>query len=252
MFLAFAASGCAGAAPVQAPPPPRQTEPMAQGAESAQPGLATSWGEQRQSQATTVAFQRADATQPFALGSLFYNDEAGAKALAGTSGGATRTTVARSLVGGGLVSLQLRGERGEFLSGFTSGDRQFAVGEKGTRYSIVLQNQTDSRIECVVSVDGLDVINGQPAGFGNRGYLVDPRGEIEIDGFRTSTDAVAAFRFGSVSESYAQKKHGDSRNVGVIGVALFHEHGRPVPTLLPDAKKRLEANPFPGQFATPP
>ena len=58
-----------------------------------------------------------------------------------------------------------------------------------------------------------------------RGYLVDPHGELEIDGFRQSMETVAAFRFGSVRGSYADQKHGDTRNVGVIGVALFNERG---------------------------
>ncbi len=41
-------------------------------------------------------------------------------------------------------------------------------------------------------------------------------------------DEVAAFRFGSVKNSYAGKK-GDDRNVGVIGVAVFEERGATFP-----------------------
>ena len=84
--------------------------------------------------------------------------------------------------------------------------------------------------------------------------LIEPdSGSIEIDGFRTSMDAVAAFRFGSVRDSYADKKTGDSRNVGVIGVALFNERGTQ-PSSWPrgDTRNRLNADPFPGRFATPP
>jgi hypothetical protein len=114
-----------------------------------------------------------------------------------------------------------------------------------------LRNLTPNRLECVVSVDGLDVLDGQPAAFAKRGYLVDPHGELEIDGFRQSMDTVAAFRFGSVRGSYASLKHGDSRNVGVIGVALFHERGT-TPWTPDEVRRRQDANPFPGQFATPP
>ena len=35
--------------------------------------------------------------------------------------------------------------------------------------------------------------------------------------------SVAAFEFGSVASSYASRKHGDTRNVGLIGVAAFPE-----------------------------
>jgi hypothetical protein len=64
---------------------------------------------------------------------------------------------------------------------------------------------------------------------------------------------VAAFRFGSVKSSYAEQKHGDSRNVGVIGVALFNEQGtNPSSWPIGDSGQRLNADPFPGRFATPP
>jgi hypothetical protein len=105
----------------------------------------------------------------------------------------------------------------------------------------------------VLSVDGLDVLDGKAASFAKRGYLIDPRGEVEVDGFRQSTETVAAFRFGSVRGSYAALKTGDSRNVGVIGVAIFNERGtNPFPWDANEVQRRHDANPFPGQFATPP
>ena len=38
-------------------------------------------------------------------------------------------------------------------------------------------------------------------------------------------DAVAAFEFSGVGASYANLRHGDTRNVGVIGLAVFTERG---------------------------
>jgi hypothetical protein len=122
-----------------------------------------------------------------------------------------------------------------------------------SRYTIVIQSHVPARLEVVVSVDGLDVLDGKSASVAKRGYLIDPHGVLEIDGFRQSMDAVAAFRFGSVQDSYAEKKHGDARNVGVIGVALFNEKGtNPASWPIGDAQNRLNADPFPGKFATPP
>ena len=72
-----------------------------------------------------------------------------------------------------------------------------------------------------------------------------------VEGFRQSTDAVAAFRFGPVRESYANEKYHNTRNVGVIGVAIFNERGT-APWTRSEVQKRLNANPFPGGFATPP
>ncbi len=214
------------------------------------PGLGTEWGETRVSRISTAPFVRADVARPFVVASLFYNDAEGARAMASASG-FRRTSPQAFTLAGGAVAIGLRGEGGGFLSGFVAGETSHVVGEAGQRYSIVLRNLTPNRVECVVSVDGLDVMDGQPAAFGKRGYLVDPHGELEIDGFRQSLDTVAAFRFGSVRGSYANQKHGDTRNVGVIGVALFHERGT-APWTLDDVRRRREANPFPGQFATPP
>ncbi|WP_437732562.1 hypothetical protein [Sorangium sp. So ce1335] len=214
------------------------------------PGLGTAWGETRVSRISTAPFVRADVERPFAVASLFYNDDEGARAMARASG-FRRTSPQAFTLAGGAVAVGLRSEGGGFLSGFVAGETSHVIGEAGQRYSIVLRNLTPSRVECVVSVDGLDVIDGQPAAFGKRGYLLDPHGELEIDGFRQSMDTVAAFRFGSVRGSYANQKHGDTRDVGVIGVALFHERGA-TPWTLDELRRRQDANPFPGQFATPP
>lgn len=214
------------------------------------PGLGTQWGETRLSRISTVPFVRADAANPFATAGLFYNDAEGARAMANAAG-FRRTSPQAFTLAGGAVAIGVRSENGGFLSGFVAGEKSYVVGEAGQRYTIVLRNLTPTRLECVVSVDGLDVLDGQSAAFAKRGYLVDPNGELEIDGFRQSMDTVAAFRFGSVRGSYANQKHGDTRNVGVIGVALFNERGT-TPWTPDEVRRRQDANPFPGQFATPP
>lgn len=227
------------------------------------PGLATEWGEARYSHVTSAPFQRASESAPFASGKLFYNDPRGIDAMSGGSRSANRSTFP---LGAGHVEVGLRTESGGFFTGFSVGADHFVPAHAGQRYVIVVKNRSPGRIEIVASVDGLDVIDGRPAAFAKRGYLIDPHGEVEIEGFRTSTSAVASFRFGSVASSYAAKKHGDTRNVGVIGVAAFHERGdspwhwpspyaepRPYPyPYYPDAGRRLDADPFPQRFAAPP
>jgi hypothetical protein len=237
------------AAPATAAPSPER-EARASSEPADRPGLGTEWGETRFSRISTVPFVRADADTPLATASLFYNDAAGARAMASQSG-FRRTSSGSFTIAGGAVSIGLRDESGNFLSGFVAGERDYAIGEAGSRYAIVLKNRTDTRFECVVSVDGLDVLDGKAASFRKRGYLLEPGAELEIDGFRQSTESVAAFRFGSVRNSYAGQKHGDTRNVGLIGVALFHERGSN-PRVRDEVRRRHDANPFPGQFATPP
>ncbi len=217
------------------------------------PGLGTEWGETRTSRISSAPFSRADATTPFAVASLFYNDAEGAKAMANASGFREFSTGSAD-IGNGVATMSLKDpDTGRFLTGFEAASKSYVVGSAGQRYTIVIQSNVPARLEVIVSVDGLDVLDGKAGSFSKRGYLIEPNGHVEIDGFRQSMDAVAAFRFGSVRDSYAQKKTGDARNVGVIGVALFNEQGtNPAGWTRGEVQRRLDADPFPGRFATPP
>jgi hypothetical protein len=115
--------------------------------------------------------------------------------------------------------------------------RAYVLGAMGDRYRVRITNPTSRRVEAVVSVDGLDAIDGKTAGFDKRGYVIAPYGDVQIDGFRTSMDDVATFRFSSVRDSYAGRK-GNDRNVGVIGVAFFPERERPRPVSRPIEPRR--------------
>jgi hypothetical protein len=127
----------------------------------------------------------------------------------------------------GAYRLELVDEAGRVLPTWSHHGRTYTLGRKGERYLVRVRNQSGRRAEVVVSVDGRDVVDGRPASFAKRGYLVEPGGEVTIDGYRLNDAAVAAFRFSSVSASYASRM-GDARDVGVIGVAVFPERVPPV------------------------
>jgi hypothetical protein len=106
---------------------------------------------------------------------------------------------------------------------FEHAGETYVLGQSGSRYVLRVHNRSGRRIEAVVSVDGLDVIDGKAGDFANkRGYLVNAYGYVDIDGWRLSNREAAAFRFSPIAESYAAKT-GRARNVGVIGVAVFPE-----------------------------
>ncbi len=213
------------------------------------PGLGTEFGEARTSRVHDVTFVR-DGGRPFAIAALNYNDRRGVDALASV---ASRSGSSRSVAtGGGAVTIAIRDANGEALEAVRAGDRTFVIGQAGQRYSIVLTNHTSHRFEAVGTVDGLDVINGKPGTFDSRGYVLLPFATLEIEGFRTSTAQVAAFRFAAVADSYAAQT-GSARNVGVIGMAFFSERGD---TFVPESETRLRdtASPFPAdpRFSAPP
>jgi len=156
--------------------------------------------------------------------------------------GEARAPAARS----GSYQLEVLDEAGRALPAFSHDARSYVLGALGQRYLLRLRNGGPRRVEAVVSVDGRDVIDGGPAGWGKRGYLLDPGGEVVIDGFRLTEATVAAFRFSSVPRSYAALM-GDARDVGVIGVAVFTERERP---RLPYPLRPLRS-PAPRAEATP-
>jgi hypothetical protein len=120
--------------------------------------------------------------------------------------------------------VQVLADDGAALSTYALNNRYYVLGNNGERYTVHVKNPTNRRIEAVITVDGLDVIDGENGDLKKRGYIIQPYGELRVDGYRTSTNEVATFRFSSVDASYAGRK-GKARNVGVVAVALFEEDG---------------------------
>ena len=144
--------------------------------------------------------------------------------------------------------MTLRDEAAAPLAGARVGNDVYAIGETGARYTIGVENHSAYRYEVVASVDGLDVIDGGDADFSKRGYLIDPYTSFIIEGWRTGDDTVAAFRFSDMDSSYAGRT-GKARNIGVIGVAFFHEQGQ---ASYDELRRRDQADPFPNRYAPPP
>jgi hypothetical protein len=133
-----------------------------------------------------------------------------------------RFAAAHETTRSGPYSLELVDEAGCTLPTFHHRGRTYVLGAHGGRYLLRIRNQTGGRAEVVASVDGRDVIDGKPASVSKPGYLIQPWGQVVIDGFRLSHGSVAAFRFSTVDASYAAQM-GNARDVGVIGVAVFTE-----------------------------
>lgn len=222
--------------------------------EESRPGLATGWGDEKTSRVVDTRFTRAS-SKPAGTDVIYYNNPEGIKAMTGNGllAGPYRERIAGSQqAAGGLVEWGVKGNAG-FLTTYKEygrgrvdgGDRRLVAGSANQSYRIVIKNRCKSTLEIVASVDGLDVMDGMTASFSKRGYLIDPGATLEIDGFRTSTDSVAAFKFSSVANSYANLRHGDTRNVGVIGIAVFTQKGVNPWTWMPmEVKQRGQARAF--------
>ncbi len=209
--------------------------------ETERPGLATGWGEEKRSEIGDRHFVRAS-SKPAGIDSIYYNNKEGIKAMSNYSTSVEPLQTAA----GGLVEWGIKGRMG-YLPSFkeTYVGRRMISGENNGTYSIFVRNRAKSALEIVASVDGLDVQDGKPASFAKRGYIVGAGETLTIDGFRTSESTVAAFRFSSVSNSYANLRHGNTRNVGVIGIAVFTEKGVDPWTWMPsEINRRMNARTF--------
>lgn len=206
------------------------------------PGLATGFGDAVKSPWNRQAFTR-ESSKPDGTGVVYYNNREGIEAMTGSKWkmGPLETAA------GDKIEWGIKGGWGYLptYKTWTSDSRRFVVGKQDSDYSIVVKNRCKSRLEVVLSVDGLDVIDGKPASFSKRGYVIAPGETLEVKGWRSSPETVARFKFSTVAGSYANLRHGDHRNVGVIGLAVFTEKDVDPWTWMPrEVNDRITAEPF--------
>ena len=116
---------------------------------------------------------------------------------------------------------------GEKLEVYRHQGRLYVAGTPGNRYAVSLRNRSGGRVLTVISVDGINALNGQTAAASQSGYVLSAWQSAEIAGWRKSMDDVAAFYFTSIADSYAGRTD-RPQNVGVIGVAVYRE-AEPLP-----------------------
>lgn len=119
-------------------------------------------------------------------------------------------------------------DTGESLRTWHHDGRLYVAGDPGTRYGLRFFNHTGRRVLAVVSVDGVNILTGETANYNQRGYVLGPWETYDVNGWRKSETAIAAFQFAPLGGSYAAKT-GRPGDVGVIGMAVFQERKPPPP-----------------------
>ena len=114
---------------------------------------------------------------------------------------------------------------GESLPVYRQHGRRYVVGRPGNEYAVRIRNCSGRRLLAVVSVDGVNAVTGESASPDQSGYVIEPGGYVNIQGWRKDLSRTAAFYFSDPADSYAART-GRPNDLGVIGVALFQE--RPV------------------------
>ena len=101
-------------------------------------------------------------------------------------------------------------------------------GREGNNYTIDIRNNTPTRALFIVSVDGLDVLAGQPAGPASQGYVLGAYETISIPGWKINNQEAAEFFFSRSRDSYVNAIGGTTTNTGVIGAMVFSEYLQPM------------------------
>jgi hypothetical protein len=121
------------------------------------------------------------------------------------------------------MQIEIIGKKGRTLRSLNHGGQTYIEAPAQGEYKIRLRNTSGSRRCAVVSVDGVNVLDGKDAGFDGRGYVLRPWETIDIPGWMRSDSKVAKFEFKEQGGSYAAQTGRGTSNVGVIGVAVFDE-----------------------------
>lgn len=116
----------------------------------------------------------------------------------------------------------------------------FVEGRRGQPYSIQFRNNSAFRVMAIISVDGIDVVDGKPATAESRGYIVEGYSAAEIKGWRTSSTEIRQFFFEDKERSYSPAVTGETANCGVISLKVFAEKPKPIPTFVPPQVIREE------------
>lgn len=146
---------------------------------------------------------------------------------------------------GGMVDLSIYDRtEGRRLTVYWHEGRAWIAGKPGNEYQVTLRSRQAQDVLAVVSVDGVNVITGETAHPSQSGYVLSPRGGVDVLGWRKSLSQTAAFYFTTLPDSYAART-GRPEDVGVIGVALFRRKAQPPQPLSqmgPPAAARAESS----------
>lgn len=205
------------------------------------PGQGTTWGPYTHSPMSYTSFARGSTKPLHGVSLIWYNEK---EAVERVTAGNYYTRKGLQRTAGGLVEWGMKSGRSTLKSYYWK-DKRFSVGRLDSSYSIVLKSHARSRLEVVLTVDGLDVVDGKEADIKKRGYIIWPGQTLEVKGWRSSQQQVAKFVFSTVEGSYPALKHRTARNVGVVGLAVFPEKGiDPWNGYTPEPNDRFADSPF--------
>jgi len=114
----------------------------------------------------------------------------------------------------------------------------YIEGRRGSEFTLKFRNKSSEKVLVVLSVDGLSVMDGEPASEKSGGYVCGAFDSIDVPGWRINADKVAKFKFQPqgdrdnktyVEELASEGFNVDPANQGVIGIMVYRQIVPPPP-----------------------
>jgi hypothetical protein len=123
------------------------------------------------------------------------------------------------------VQLQVDGDAAPLYVSPNGDRRHYFEAFAGRNYSVVLRNNSARRIGVLLTVDGLNVVNGEVTRLASDEpmYVLGPWESATIRGWRSSMDEVRRFVFVDEKRSYASRTGQANSDMGWIRVLAFRE-----------------------------
>ena len=139
-------------------------------------------------------FEREDARVPFLAVRLYYGDVASVRGMLETQDDSAVRFRGMRRAGDGIVSVGVKDGKGAWVDSYECGGHLFVTGAAGQPCQIVVRNESKSRLEILIGMDGADVISGGGFKLENHGLVLSPLQTSTIGVVKR--DKPAALRFG--------------------------------------------------------
>jgi hypothetical protein len=183
--------------------------------------------------------------------------------LAGTLLAAPAASAGVWQASGSLVdlSVEVGGASAPLYPARDGSGRYYLEARAGCDYAIRITNHSPERLGVVLAVDGLNAISGEreigPSDPARRGrmYVIDPWGDVQVRGWRTSLEDVRRFTFVDERGSYAARTGRANGKMGWIQAWAYRERyvraSRPAAGPLGPPALRRARSPFAPRKARP-
>jgi hypothetical protein len=171
-------------------------------------------------------FEREDANVPFLAVRLYYGDAAAVRGMLEVQDDSAVKFRGMRRAGNGIVSVGVKDGKGAWVESYECGGHLFVTGAEGQPCQIVVRNESKSRLEILVGMDGADAISGCAFKLENHGLVLSPLQTSTIGVVKRGKPPVLRFGPGRAPSLGPVIEARIAPARGSILLAVFQEKGR--------------------------